>query len=60
MQTAVASFATVEELSAHVHGVLFFDEASRFALAAVGLLSGWEVATAVLAMRRAVPSNATR
>jgi uncharacterized membrane protein YhaH (DUF805 family) len=41
-------------------GVLFFDEASRFALAAVGLLSGWEVATAALAMRRAVPSNPTR
>jgi len=41
-------------------GVLFFDEASRFALAAGGLLSGWEVATAVLAMRRAVPSNPTR
>ena len=41
-------------------GVLFFDEASRFALAAVGLLSGWEVATAVLAMRRAVPSDRTR
>jgi hypothetical protein len=33
-------------------GVLFFDEASRFALAAVGLLSGWEVATAFLALRR--------
>ena len=31
-------------------GVLFFDEASRLALAAVGLLSGWEVATAVLAL----------
>ena len=41
-------------------GVLFFDEASRFALAAVGLLSGWEVATAVLAMRREAPSNSTR
>ena len=41
-------------------GVLFFDEASQFALAAVGLLSGWEVATAVLAMRRTVPSNVTR
>ncbi|PYP67156.1 MAG: hypothetical protein DMD26_05505 [Gemmatimonadetes bacterium] len=41
-------------------GVLFFDEASRFALAAVGLLSGWEVATAALALRRTVPSNSTR
>ena len=41
-------------------GVLFFDEASQFALAAVGLLSGWEVATAVLAMRREAPSNSTR
>ena len=30
-------------------GVLFFDEASRVALAAVALLSGWEVATAVRA-----------
>ena len=28
-------------------GVFFFDEASRMALAAVALLSGWEVATAV-------------
>ena len=33
-------------------GVLFFDEASRFALAAVGLLSGWEVATAMLLLVR--------
>lgn len=33
-------------------GVFFFDEASRFALAAVALLSGWEVATAALALRR--------
>jgi hypothetical protein len=32
-------------------GVFFFDEASRLALAAVGLLSGWEVATAVRALR---------
>ena len=31
-------------------GVCFFDEASRFALAAVALLSGWEVATAVRAL----------
>lgn len=33
-------------------GVLFFDEASRLALAAVALLSGWEVATAVRALIR--------
>ena len=32
-------------------GVLFFDEASRVALAAVALLSAWEVATAVRAIR---------
>lgn len=32
-------------------GVLFFNEASRLALAAVALLSGWELATAVLALR---------
>ena len=31
-------------------GVFFFDEASRFALAAVALLSGWEIATAVRAL----------
>jgi hypothetical protein len=31
-------------------GVIFFDEASRFALAAVALLSGWELATAVRAL----------
>jgi hypothetical protein len=31
-------------------GVFFFDEASRAALAAVALLSGWEVATAVHAL----------
>lgn len=30
---------------------VFFDEASRFALAAVALLSAWEVATAALALR---------
>jgi hypothetical protein len=34
-------------------GVFFFDEASRFALAAVALLSAWEVATAVLALTSA-------
>jgi len=32
-------------------GTLFFDEASRAALAAVALLSGWQVATAVRAWR---------
>lgn len=32
-------------------GVFFFDETSRLALAAVALLSGWEVATAILALR---------
>ena len=32
-------------------GVIFFNEASRIALAAVALLSGWELATALLALR---------
>lgn len=32
-------------------GVIFFDEASRIALAAVALLSGWELATALRALR---------
>ena len=32
-------------------GVFFFDEASRLALGAVALLSGWQVATAVRALR---------
>ena len=32
-------------------GVVFFDEASRVALAAVALLSAWQVATAVRALR---------
>lgn len=31
-------------------GVLFFDESSRLALAAVALLSGWQVVTAFLAL----------
>ncbi len=31
-------------------GVLFFDEASRFALAAVALLSGWQLATGMRAL----------
>jgi hypothetical protein len=34
-------------------GVLFFDESSRIALAAVALLSGWQVAVAVRALRPA-------
>ena len=41
-------------------GVFFFDEASRLALAAVGLLSGWELATAALAMRRPAPPTVPR
>lgn len=39
-------------------GVLFFNEASRVALAAVALLSGWELATAVRALR--APSRVAR
>lgn len=39
-------------------GVFFFDEASRLALAAVALLSGWQVATGILALRR--PTGASR
>jgi hypothetical protein len=38
-------------------GVFFFDEASRLALAAVALLSAWEVATAALALRAAPPAG---
>ena len=38
-------------------GVLFFDEASRVALAAVALLSGLELATAVLALRSPTTSR---
>lgn len=38
-------------------GVLFFDEASRIALAAVALLSGWELATAILALRPPRPAT---
>jgi len=42
-------------------GVVFFDEASRLALAAVALLSGWEVATALRALRPSAPVHpATR
>lgn len=37
-------------------GVFFFDEASPLALAAVALLSGWEVATAILALLRPQPA----
>jgi hypothetical protein len=36
-----------------VVGVLFFNEASRVALAAVALLSGWQIATALWAIRSA-------
>lgn len=39
-------------------GVLFFDESSRIALAAVALLSGWQVAVAVRALRTPVPAAA--
>jgi hypothetical protein len=38
-------------------GVIFFDEASRIALAAVALLSGWELATAVRALRAPAASR---
>jgi len=41
-------------------GVFFFDEASRLALAAVALLSGWEVATALLALRSNVEAEPAR
>ncbi len=41
-------------------GVIFFDEASRIALAAVALLSGWELATALIALRTpALPRQAS-
>lgn len=38
-------------------GVLFFNEASRLVLAAVALLSGWQVATALRALRAPQPSR---
>jgi hypothetical protein len=41
-------------------GVVFFDEASRIALAAVALLSGWQLATALRSFRAApavIPSE---
>jgi hypothetical protein len=38
-------------------GVFFFDEASRLALAAVTLLSAWEVATAMRALLAARPES---
>jgi hypothetical protein len=41
-------------------GVLFFDESSRLVLGAVALLSGWEVATAALALRAPRPSTLVR
>jgi hypothetical protein len=37
-------------------GVIFFDEASRLVLGAVALLSGWELATAVRALRGDAPA----
>jgi len=41
-------------------GVIFFNEASRIALAAVALLSGWELATAFIALRiPALPRQAS-
>jgi hypothetical protein len=41
-------------------GVIFFSEASRIALAAVALLSGWELATALIALRTpALPRQAS-
>jgi len=40
-------------------GVLFFDEASRLVLAAVALLSGWEVATAIRALLFTDAADAT-
>lgn len=36
-------------------GVFFFDDPSRLVFAAVALLSAWEVATAVLSLRRPAP-----
>ena len=50
----LASLAWIAAVGGFV-GVFFFDEASRLALAAVALLSGWEVATAVLALLRPLP-----
>lgn len=41
-------------------GVFFFDETSRLALAAVALLSGWEVATAFLSLREDPRMRASR
>ena len=44
-------------------GVVFFDEASRLALAAVALLSGWQLATAILSFRAkpdVIPSGGRR
>ena len=38
-------------------GVLFFDEASRVALAAVALLSGWEIATALRTLSKRAPQS---
>ncbi|HEX6533671.1 MAG TPA: hypothetical protein VF041_03685 [Gemmatimonadaceae bacterium] len=45
----IAALAWLAALGGFV-GVLFFDEASRLALAAVALLSGWQVATGIRAL----------
>lgn len=50
----VAALAWIAALGGFV-GVFFFDEASPVALAAVALLSGWEVATALRALRAPAP-----
>jgi hypothetical protein len=52
----IAGLAWIAAIGGFI-GVLFFDEASRLALAAVALLSGWQVATAIraLAAARGVP-----
>ena len=41
-------------------GVFFFEDPSRLAFAAVALLSAWEVATALLSLRRPLASPSTR
>lgn len=48
----LALLAWVAALAGFI-GVLFFEESSRAALAAVAVLSGWQVATAVRALREA-------
>lgn len=41
-------------------GVFFFEDPSRLVFAAVALLSAWEVATALLALRRPAAASSTR